>query len=184
MGFLPAQRLLWRARQCIGALGWPGLVATLLLALCMAFHFFALQALRENLASLQREADTLRLQSKTRPAQQKVLSPAGQLAEFYQFFPKQDAVPDGMAVLYKAAAQHNLTLEQGEYRLAQERDGRLVRYDMTLPVKGGYVNLRKFMAQVLHEAPNLSLEGVTFSRQKIDDAALDAQFRFTLYLGR
>lgn len=87
-----------------------------------------------------------------------------------------------MSKLYNAATQQNLTLEQGEYRLLPERDSKLMRYDVTLPVKGGYLHIRKFLAQSLIEMPALALESVSFSRQKADESMVNAQLQFTLYL--
>lgn len=87
-----------------------------------------------------------------------------------------------MSKLYNAATQQNLALEQGEYRLAPERDSKLTRYDVTLPVKGGYLQIRKFLAQSLTEMPALALESVSFSRQRADESMVNAQLQFTLYL--
>jgi hypothetical protein len=183
MRLWPIPALLWHARRTVGALGWPGMVALVLVGLSAAFGALLLQPRQERVLSLQRDATMLRLQSKAQPTTQKALNPAGQLAEFYRFFPGSDTIADGMSALYNAAAQQNLNLEQAEYRLSHDRDGKLSRYEVVLPVKGGYLPLRKFIAQALADLPNLSLDGITFSRQKIGDTIVDAQLRFTFYLG-
>lgn len=133
---------------------------------------------------LQKEAASLQLQSKLRLNVQERLNPVDQLGQFYGFFPEQSAIAEKMAKLYEAAAQQNLNLEQGEYRLVSVRDSKLVRYDIVLPIKGGYLQLRKFVAQVLTDVPNLSLDAITFNRQKIEDSSIDAQLNMTIYLRR
>jgi len=183
MRFLPMNRLFWHVRRYASDFGWPGAVAMLLFAASAAFVFLSLTPVRDRVAALQRDAKNLRLQSKASAPREKALNPAEQLGEFYRFFPRQESVPDGMAALYNAAAQHNLNLEQAEYRLAHDRDGKLTRYEVVLPVKGGYVQLRKFIAQVLADVPSLSLDSVTFNRQKIGDDGVDAQLKLTFYLG-
>lgn len=178
------QHLFWHTRRCVGALGLPAIAALFLFALCIVADFWVIEPLQVQITGLQHEAENLRTQSKIKlDSEQKTLNPAQQLAEFYRFFPKQDTVPDCMAKLYNAAAQQNLVLEQGEYQLEQDRDSKLVRYEIVLPVKGGYVQIRKFIAQAMADVPTLSLNGITFGRQKVDDAKVDAQIRFTLYLG-
>jgi Tfp pilus assembly protein PilO len=184
MEYQPTRRLFWHAKRAVGAFGWPGMTAILLLAGAFAFGIFTLQPLQERVAALRAEAKSLRAQSKAKSIAPKVLNPAEQLAEFYRFFPAQDTVTDAMAVLYNDAAQQNLSLEQAEYRLVHGRDDKLTRYEVVLPVKGGYVQIRKFIAQVLVDVPNLSLDAVNFNRQKIGDTLLDAQMKFTFHLGK
>ncbi|MES2356524.1 MAG: hypothetical protein V4568_19410 [Pseudomonadota bacterium] len=184
MKTLRIRPLLWRATQFVVAVGWPGAAALVVLVLCAAFGFFVLKPLQDHIDTLQRDAETLRSQFKPQlRSEQKSLNPAEQLAAFYRFFPKQNTLSDWMAKLYDAAAQQSLSLEKGEYHLAHDRDAKLTRYDIVLPVKGGYLQLRKFVAQALTDVPNLSLDSITFNRQKIDDPLIDAQLTFTLYLG-
>jgi hypothetical protein len=173
----------WHIRRYSQAFGWPGAAAILLSVLCACFVFFIQKPLQERVATLKQESAMLRVLSKSKPSDQKILNPADQLVEFYRFFPKQDTVSDWMEKLYAAAMQQGLNIVQGEYRLAHDRDGKNTRYDIVLPIKGGYVQLRKFIAQTLVDVPTLSLDGISFARQKIGDQTVDAQLRFTLYLG-
>lgn len=88
-----------------------------------------------------------------------------------------------MEKIYAAAAKFNLNLDQGDYQLVQERDLKLARYEMVLPVRGDYVQIRKFVALALSEVPTLALDGISLTRQNITDPTVDAQLRMTLYLG-
>jgi hypothetical protein len=177
-------KVFWRIRRNAHAFGWPGAAAILLLVLYTCFVFFVRNPLQGRIVTLQQEAATLRALSSVKSREQKILNPADQLVEFYRFFPKQDTVSDWMEKLYAAAMQQGLNVEQGEYRLAHDRNSKNTRYDIVLPLKGGYLQIRKFIAQALAEVPTLSLDGISFARQKIGDSTVDAQLRFTLYLGK
>ncbi len=177
------RRIAWRARHAVDDFGWPGIAAGLLFASCAAFGYFVIRPVQAHIHTLQSDAASLRKQTRaTLATEHKTLSPADQLAAFYRFFPQQDTAFDWMAKLYNAAEQQNLSLEQGEYKLARDHDGKLIRYDIVLPVKGGYVQIRKFIAQAMADVPSLSLDGIAFVRQKVEETAVDAQIRFTLYL--
>ncbi len=172
----------WRARRAFGALGWPGALGLALLGVGFVLYAGILVPMRQELIDVKQEARLLRQKSRLPATEIKVLNPAEQLADFYRFFPSQDAVPDGMERIYAAAIAQGVSLERGDYQLASERDSKLIRYDIVFPVKGGYLQIRKFIAQVLNEVPNASLDSIMFTRQRINDPVIDAQLKFALYL--
>lgn len=176
------KQVTWHIRRLASLFGWPGAAVVFGSLICVMFVLLVLQPLGERLGILHKEAASLQLQTKPQFNSQKRLNPVDQLDQFYRFFPRQDAIAERMAKLYGAAAQHNLNLEQGEYRLIPVRESKLARYEIVLPIKGGYLQLRKFVAQVLTEVPNLSLDAITFSRQKIEDSSIDVQLNMTFYL--
>ena len=182
MKSLPTKSYFRLARRWVYALGWPGLLGIGSVFFVAAFVLGWAMPLQQRLLAVKQEADVLRAHSVAKSDAKKRLNPAEQLAEFYRFFPKREVLADSMAKLYDAAAQQTLNLDQGEYRLAQERDTRLARYEIVLPVKGGYMQVRKFIAQVLTDLPSLALESIAFNRQKIGEPTVDAQLRFSLYL--
>jgi hypothetical protein len=174
-------RLHWHARQYAADFGLPGLAALMLVVGCVLFALRVLQPLQGRLDDVQRHLET-------RPPVKAALlaaaaDPARQLATFRAFFPPQDGLPDAMAKIYDAAAQYHLSLDQGDYQLTRDRTLQLTRYDITLPVKGDYVQIRKFVALSLSVVPSLALDGISFTRPSADAASVDAQLHFTLYLG-
>jgi hypothetical protein len=175
-------RFAWHGRRLLHAIGWPGVAALLLSCICTFIYLYILLPLNVSIGAVQREAEDLRTKVATRRVVLAGKDPTGQLTEFYRFFPDSEAMATTLDRIFAAAAQENLTLEQGEYRLAKEQVGGLVRYDLTLPVKGPYPRLRRFIARALRENPSLALDGVSFSRQGVIDIGVDAQVRMTLYL--
>lgn len=175
-------RLLWHARRMPRSVGWPALAGVALLVLLAAFHLLTLTPLRQEVAEFKHEAESLRGKAALRRGVPVARGMGGQLAAFYAFFPGTDALTAALGKLYDAAAKQNLELDQGEYRLVPTPEGRLVRYDIVLPVKGSYTRLRGFIAQALRDNPSLALEGVNFNRQTAIDIGVDAQVRMTLYM--
>lgn len=176
--------LAWRARELRRAVGLPGVVGAAILAASLLFYGVAVLPVASESAALAREVAALDAarQPGVEGVREKPSDPVRQLAEFYSFFPKSSQAPDDLAKLHGLAAVHNVQLDQGTYRLVHDRVGKLLMYEIALPVKGDYSQLRKFMSQALTEIPYLSLDGVSFQRQKAGDATLESQIKFTLFL--
>ncbi|MNK73168.1 hypothetical protein D3C87_926610 [compost metagenome] len=182
MKALPVSQFVWQIQQQFIRFGWVGALVVVLLGWIIFFEIFFVQPLHSNISALKSEAEILNSQPKVALTQEKILDPAEQLLGFYKFFPKQMDVTDAIAVLYSAAAQNNLNLDQADYHLSQGRDDKLSRYEIALPIKGGYVQVRKFIAQALQQVPNLSLDSISFNRAKIGETLVDAELKFTFYL--
>lgn len=170
------------ARYWLKRSGWPGVAGLALLAFCLAFQFSAIGPARTRLEQLGQEAVSLRARVEHMPRQAVSDTPTEQLAAFYRRFPSGRSAPDWLEKVYLAAQQQSLPLERGEYRAVREKQGRLTRYSILLPVKGSYVQIRRFLAAVLADVPAASLDSVAFERQKIGDGAIEAKIRLTLYL--
>jgi hypothetical protein len=166
-----------------GGLGWPGAAGCLLLAAAGAFYLGAVLPQDTRLQQL-REQQRERREAASRPAPEPPLAPAQKLAAFYGSFPAPGALPDQLNLIYRAAQQQALALEQGEYRAGKESLEELMRYQITLPVRGTYPQIRKFVDGALARVPALALESIQFERQKIGEPSLEARIRFVLYLGK
>lgn len=84
--------------------------------------------------------------------------------------------------LFAAADMAGLELDQGEYRLTEVKEAHLRRYQLSLPVYGGYPEIRTFVAQALNADPALALTAMQLRRDSIETIELDALLNFTLYL--
>jgi hypothetical protein len=109
-------------------------------------------------------------------------STAGRLRTFYEFFPSRENEPKVLGKIYKAARDESVRLAEGEYKYSLGKAGRMGMYQVNLPVKGSYVQLRKFIVKVLNTLPNASLEQISFKRETIGSAEIEANIRFTIYL--
>ncbi len=179
------RRITWQVRQTLDVIGWQGMLG---IALLTAGLLIA-AAIPSRLAGLEQahgEVDTLRkrLQLAAPNAGRSGGSRSEQLANFYAFFPALVTLPDWLERIYAAAEKNGVQLDTGEYKLLQERNQKLVRYQLTLPVRGNYAQVRGFIAEVLTAVPAAALDEIGFRRDSVGATALEARIRFTLYMGQ
>ena len=106
------------------------------------------------------------------------------LEAFYAQFPGMTGLSDMVEQLHKQAKADDIVLDVGEYKLQVEEDGRLVRYEILLPIKTGYPEMRRFIDEALHQFPTLGLKDISFKREAIGDDRMQAKLNLVLYLRR
>lgn len=102
---------------------------------------------------------------------------------FYRFLPLQKTIPDQLEKIFDAAYGNDLEVMQGTFKLEREPDAAFLRYQVELPVVGGYANIRGFANRVLKDIPSATLDDIRFSREDVKNPEVAARVRFTLYLG-
>lgn len=155
------------------------LQAALLFALCALWYVAAIGPQR---AALARAAAITRQPAPPRMAVDD--AEASDLAKFYARFPSQEAWPDALDQLLKTAAQHALVVQQGDYTVARAPAGKLVRFEVLLPLQGSYPQVRAFLRALAHDVPGMALENVRFERRSVADPVLDVELRLVLFLVR
>jgi Tfp pilus assembly protein PilO len=178
------RRLGWTLKRGLVRLHWSGLLGAALLVVAAGFVWFALQPARQQLRTLETQHADLSARDKGQKLRPEPPTQRSQLANFYAFFPLTEAVPEMLGKIQRAAQRNDLTLAKGEYKLTQDRDFHLATYQITLPVIGGYGQVRGFVNDVLDAVPAAALEELTLKREAVHDDALEARVRFTLFLGR
>jgi hypothetical protein len=162
----------------LGRLGRVGAVGAALIVASLAWDA---AVVRQDEAALQRQlvkneqarlaAEAQRAQAETEAATgidgQPALAPAAAAA---------------LRRLFDTAAKNGLELAQGEYRLSVVRDAGLQRYQLSLPVAGGYPQIRAFIAETLNADPALALAAIKLRRDRIESTELEGLVNFTLYL--
>lgn len=180
-------RLDWQLRQMWDNLSWQGMVGIALLA-CAGVGTAAFAPLRHA------ELGEARAAFEALKARLHVAGPDGSgnaggvrgdpLENFHAFFPPVSTLPDWLERIYAAAEQAGVGLESGEYKLVDEKNRRLVRYQLTLPVRGTYPQIRGFVAGVLNGVPAAALDDVGFRRETSGSTSIETRIRFTIYMGR
>jgi hypothetical protein len=112
--------------------------------------------------------------------------PVAQLADpldaFYAALGPRRYAEQQVRTLFALAAKNGLSLSQGEYKTAYDRNARLTTYQVNLPVKGSYGAIWKFALGTLRTIPFASLDDIGFRRDSIGDPTVEARLRLTLYL--
>jgi hypothetical protein len=104
------------------------------------------------------------------------------LAVFYGVLGERRYAERQVKTLFGLAAQTGLVLHQGEYQAAYDRNAGLHTYQVTLPVKGSYGAIWQFALLALRAIPFASLDEISFKRDAIGQANVEARLRLTLYL--
>jgi hypothetical protein len=169
----------WRLRALVEKLGPVGGLGVALLFGCAVFFFSAVAPVEDELAALQEQRMAEDLARRTG---RRTVDSASQLNEFMAFFPTGDTTSHWLGLVYEAAAKEGLELAQGTYKVRGESGVGLMAYQVTLPVRGAYPQIRRFIGQVLADVPAASLESIAFQRERSADGAVDAKVVFTLHL--
>lgn len=166
-------------RAGVHELGRVGGLGVALLVGALGFYLAAVRPAQDEAAALQwRRAQ---IEKHGRPSAPAVVTTT-QIERFMAFFPELESAPGWLRTVYAVAEREQLELLQGSYRLSDDRVLGLAQYRISLPVRGGYPQIRRFIAGVLDEIPALALEDVTFQREKIGDGAVEAKIGLTLHL--
>ena len=104
------------------------------------------------------------------------------LALFYGSLGERRHTEQQIKALFALAAKSGLVLRQGEYKAAYDRNARLHSYQVTMPVKGNYGAIWRFALGALRAIPFAALDEISFKRDAIGDAQVEARIRLTLYL--
>ncbi len=135
---------------------------------------------------LQAERQQLALHQVSMPAQAGArdapVSASENLQRFYAALGEKRYAEQQVKTLFGLAAKTNLSLSQGEYKSAYDRNGRLHTYQVTLPVKGSYRDVWQFSLMALRAIPFASLDELSFKRESIGETQVEARLLLTLYL--
>ncbi|HGM5578985.1 TPA: type 4a pilus biogenesis protein PilO [Pseudomonas putida] len=169
------------------AMGRAGLAAlltgSLALILAVAVVLPQWQIVRELRAS---EADaSVQVQRLARGEFKVAAKPEQQtLDSLRQQLPGQPQASALIERLYHLASAERISLARGEYALGIDPKTQLVRYQIVLPVRGSYPQIRGFLQALLGQLPTLVLEDLELQRKRIGDRELNGRVRMTLYLSR
>ncbi len=181
--FLPLLR--WHINR-LGALGKIGMG---LLVVTVIYFFSAVLPQDSALQKLKERAETLQVQANAKQTSGdadtgKKMSSDQALQVFYDFFPSIDSSPFWIRELVRLAKKQKVELSSSEYRLVNEKDARLARYEMILPVKGRYPEIRAFIADALEAVPAMAISAIAIKRESVSSDRLEMRLEINLYLNK
>lgn len=181
--FLPLLR--WQINR-LGALGKIGMG---LLVVTVIYFFSAVLPQDSALQKLKERAETLQVQANAKQTSGdadmgKKMSSDQALQVFYDFFPRIDSSPFWIRELVRLAKKQKVELSSSEYRLVNEKDARLARYEMILPVKGRYPEIRAFIADALEAVPAMAISAIAIKRESVSSDRLEMRLEINLYLNK
>lgn len=180
------KRVRWALRRWLVRMEWPGVVSIGILVINFAFYISTIFPEQARLDRAHHNVEVFNEQHELGDDAHNGLthSPEAQLALFYQKFPDEGNASLWMGKLVALAASRGINLNDGEYKATRDKVGKLVRFQMTLPVNGKYPQIRKFLSDLQDTLPAVALENVQFERQKVADPNVEATIKLVLYLER
>ena len=173
--------LVWRFKRGLRELGWSG-VAGVVMLLFAAGYYFSTYAPLQDEVELQKQAfESASAELKRSGRDEEAGTPRRQLTEFYSRLKSQADVPEVVRGLHRSADAAGLRYARGDYRPQRDASGKMLRYQITLPVRGTYPEVRRFLAQALREEPALALDGVGFQTDQ-SGGGLETRVQFTLFV--
>jgi len=175
-----------RLRWQVARLGNAGKIGIGLFVVAGIFFLAAVSPQGTELQKLQERAEIL--QSKPQQTadeanlERSKLSGDQALQIFYEFFPRIDSSPFWIRELVRIAKQQGVEINSSDFRLSIEKGERLSRYEMILPIRGRYPQVRAFMADALEVVPAMALVGIAFKRENIQSAQVEVRLEMNLYL--
>jgi hypothetical protein len=166
------------ARFFAGRLGIAGACGLALLVFTAGFLLLGVQPLQEEVATLSARAQ--RLAKPAAPGAAPAADPAALIESMLNALPTLDEAPQQLARLHERAAEHRLVLEAGEYHVVHDADARLTRYQVRFPLKGSYVQIRRFVAAVMEGNPAMILDELSIRRTTIGAREVEARVQFAL----
>ncbi|MBT9492837.1 MAG: hypothetical protein IV107_10925 [Paucibacter sp.] len=170
-------------KRSIKALGWPGLLGLLALALAAALAFGA-QTWTTQAAQLQAEADGLGLQLRGLRAAGVLNGPVAAPAtpqQWQQALPSADARQQRLADLLEIGLRMGMVSARTEHRLTVDAGAGLERLRVSMPLTGGYAQLRAFIDAALRHDPALSLDALKLRRNNPNAPELEAELTWSLH---
>jgi Tfp pilus assembly protein PilO len=185
MGDATLSKSEWIVAQWVKYLGVPGLAGLVLIVLASAVllgFILPAEAKSKRVASAAVDLQNPRNLELSNTVTRALPVESG-LDSFYKSLPPEQSAVNVLDKIYKSASNESLRLTQGEYKFTRDKAGRFGNYQITLPVRGSYVQVRKFIAKVLNGVPTASLDGVSFKRETIGGTDLEAKIQFSVFLG-
>lgn len=175
-------KAIWHFSRWIKSIGMPGVM---LLLLASGGYMGMVQPQQARIVQLQQDLvdEQMRQQTELLHPEVDTRSTEARLQQFYEFFPAQQQAPILLKAIYRAARDESISLAEGEYKLSNTKVGGIAMYKVDLPVKGSYVQIRKFIVKILNALPTAALDEVSFKREVVGSGELEAKVRFTIYLG-
>jgi hypothetical protein len=165
-----------RLEAALAALGPPGVIAIGIFLSAAAFYFLGVLPAERAAAEKQR----LAAHKPVRLVPVQRVSENPQIERFYALFPPAERLTDQLERVHRFAATAGVQVMKGDYRL-EGKEGALDALHISLPVRGSYAEIRRFVALVLKEMPVASLDALRFERRKVGEPQLDAQIQLTVY---
>ena len=176
------KRIRWRLQRAVHAMGWAAIGGVALAIFAAGFIASNLMPLQADVTALRDRVQRLEMRAGNQARNVEAGRPDARIIAFYEQLPAAEQAPEVLRRLHSHARDAGLVLERGEYRPLPDPSGKLMRYQVVLPVKGSYPQVKRFLAQAMHDTPGLALDAISMQRDQGGSPVLEVQLRFTVFM--
>ncbi len=168
----------------VARLGSVGKIGVGLFAAAIVFFLAAVLPQNSTVSELKERADATQVNvtAQNGSGAEKRIGGDQALQIFYDFFPRVDSSPFWVRELVRIAKKNGVEMNSSDYRLIHENNARLTRYEMILPIRGKYPQIRSFIADSLQDIPALAIAGMAIKRENVQTEQLDVRLEINLFL--
>lgn len=138
-----------------------------------------LAAKRATLAELQTRAANSR--AAPTPAAPPATGSAFHYRAFRETLADEEQVLPGIKAVLDSAAAHRLTSTRAEYLRAADANAQAETLQMTLPVKGRYSDVRRWIEDILRRQAYVAVNELAFKREEVAINQVEAKVRLTIW---
>lgn len=178
----PLKLARWRLQRAVHAMGWLSIAGVTLAILTAGFVVSIVMPAQAKVTALRDRVQGLEAQAVNQVPIVEPPRPDARLAAFYEQLPAAEQAREVVHRLHAQARDAGLALERGEYRPLPDASSRLMRYELVLPVKGSYPQVKRFLAQAMQGTPGLALDAISMQRDRGGSRELAVQLRFTVFM--
>ncbi len=181
----------WLTATVAKKLGAWGLLGLILSIASLLFYTIKMPQMEQLIETVQTEKDNAIMRSNVTETINKVELPQNtrqEITSFYERFPKASSLPEALSLIYEIANKQKLALNSGDYKFNLVKQANLsneqtlTKYEIVLPIKGQYTQIRTFISEVLLELPALALTVMQFNRENTLNPNVEAKLVFVLFV--
>lgn len=164
--------------------GWQALLGLILLIACILFNIAVVIPKSHQLEQLKFRKSQLSATASEHAKTLEDASPQALLRTFYHFLPPESDAVKLLSQVYKVATDYDVTAEKVDYHLTRNPTAQFSSYQVSLPLRGSYVEIRQFVNTLMNTLPSMSIDELSFHREDIHSNQVEANLRFSLILSR
>jgi hypothetical protein len=81
-----------------------------------------------------------------------------------------------------AAEKHGVLPQQADYKLEAEAQTKVVRYQMSLPLKGDFGKIQAFLVDVLNDNRSVAIDSLNVKRESVERGDVEARVQFSVLM--
>ena len=191
MNSIKLQYLYWLLTNILKKIGAWGIISLVIIIVSLLFYSTKITKTETLIQETQyaiEEANTSLNSKKFSVEASTPLKNLEEIKRFYDIFPKAVALPQALTVIYQIANKQKLALNSGDYKFNKIKETnstnqkKLTKYEIVLPIKGQYKQIRAFITEVLQKLPAIALTDMQIRRENSLSQYVEARLIFVIFV--